>query len=108
MNRRACIEFKGRNTITVTTFCNQKTFDLNTLNANGKALDLVTLKPCSINDVNDDKVPFSAVIIGGDGSLENPYELYIYARTSQDMWAKEIGWMDFRSKMEVFSVTLPD
>ncbi len=102
MKRRACIEFLGHNTIQVTTFCNQIKFDLNKLD--GKALNLVTLKLCSI----DDKVEFSVIVSGGSGLPESPYQLGVYAITDEHYRVGKIEYITLYDQAKIFSVTFPN
>jgi len=72
MKRTAKIRCLGYDQIQVTTFCNQKTFSLSQLR--GKSLDLSTLV------VSNKRSDFHLQIREGDGSISDPYVMYVYRK----------------------------
>lgn len=106
MQRKACIEFIGFSKVRVTTFFNQKEFDLDFMKKNDMALDLIGLKLFKVGSGN--KTPFRAEVWEGDGSIGNPYHLTVLARTSENAWDEEIGCVCVKDKTQTFYVTVPD
>ena len=106
MQRKACVEFVGFSKVRITTFFNQKEFDIGFMKKNDMALDLVTLKLFKVG--SNHKTPFRAEVWEGDGSISDPYHLTIIARTSEHEWDEEIGCVCAKDKTQTFYIDLPN
>ena len=107
MRRSVNIEFKSPTKIKVTNRLWQREFDLNKLYESNKCIDLIEIKTASRTGRFSEDLPFFADIEMGEGTMEEPYALVIYAVTGQESWGDAIGDMWYKNVSETFSVTLP-
>lgn len=106
MRRRAHIEFRGQEKIRVTTFCQQKEFDLNKLSGEQKYLDLISLK------ITTETPKFFMIVDCGNGTINDPYVLEVWAVTQSDGMSTAIDstngerWFTYKEKERTFEVSL--
>jgi len=102
MKRRAHVECLGFDRIRVTTFCQQKEFELGKLI--GCHLDLITLKPVQ------DRGDFFLDVWEGNGTISEPYQLVAFRRNYDNGRLEDLEpWLNIKTCREAtFEATIWD
>ncbi|MFA5024135.1 MAG: hypothetical protein WC523_04225 [Patescibacteria group bacterium] len=104
MRRRAHIEFLGHTSVQVTTFAHQKIFDLGKLKQDGVQVDLVTLKKLKPSE----RPPFRFGCSIGDGTLGNPFNVSVTAKTAESEESVIAQLTIYDGKEKTLEVDLPN